>query len=132
MLDFDLSSGATSTKNVELIKAYVDQHKIHISHILETHVHADHITGAWILHEMFPGAKLGIGEGVKKVQETFKPVFNLEGLKVDGSQFHVLLKDGETLDVAPGIKLTSIHTPGHTPDSTSFHIHNCGIFVGKF
>lgn len=57
-------------------------------------------------------------------------MFNLEGLKVDGSQFDILFKDGQTMELAPGLKVTAIYTPGHTADSTSFHIHDCGIFIG--
>jgi glyoxylase-like metal-dependent hydrolase (beta-lactamase superfamily II) len=92
-------------------------------------VHADHITGAQELRKVFPGVKLGIGAGVKKVQETFKPIFNLEFLKTDGSQWDKLFQDGEHLHVGD-IDVEAIFTPGHTPDSASYYVGDCGICVG--
>jgi glyoxylase-like metal-dependent hydrolase (beta-lactamase superfamily II) len=64
------------------------------------------------------------------VQETFKPVFNLDGLKTDGSQFNLLFKDQEVVKLSNHLTMTALHTPGHTADSTAYHIHHCGIFLG--
>ena len=129
VLDFDLSSACTSTSNVDKvglrvlpflllllvfcvqIVAHVKARNVKVRWVLETHVHADHITGAQILRQHFPDVKLAIGAGVRKVQKTFQPIFNLPELKCDGSQFDRLFEEGETLQVG-AIKLNVLFTPG--------------------
>jgi len=129
VLDFDLSSACTSTSNVDKIVAHVKARNVKVRWVLETHVHADHITGAQILRQHFPDVKLAIGAGVRKVQETFQPIFNLPELKCDGSQFDRLFEEGETLQVG-AIKINVLFTPGHTADSSSYVIEGLGIFCG--
>lgn len=130
VLDFDFSAGRTSTGNLDKILAYIKEHQLKIEWILETHVHADHVSGASKLREnYFPGVKLAIGSGVCKVQETFQPLFNLEHLKTDGSQFDKLFADGDTLSVGK-LVIKALFSPGHTADSTAYHIEGLGIFLG--
>jgi glyoxylase-like metal-dependent hydrolase (beta-lactamase superfamily II) len=130
VLDFDFSAGRTTTENINKILSYVNEHKLKIEWILETHVHADHITGAAKLREShFPGVKIGIGAGVVKVQETFQPLFNLQELKTDGSQFDKLFADGDLLTVGH-LVIKAIFSPGHTADSTAYHVQGLGIFLG--
>ena len=129
VLDFDAASGRTSTDSAQAVLDAAQQQGCAIKWILETHAHADHLSaGAW-LRRAVPGARIGIGEGIRSVQETFRSVFNLgTGLAVDGSQFDHLLVDGERLQVG-GVEVEVIATPGHTSDSVSYRIGDA-LFVG--
>lgn len=129
VLDFNFDSGRFSHENVDKVVAYLKEHGLHLAWVLETHVHADHVSSSQELRKIFPNTKIGIGEHVSKVQETFKPIYNLDFLKTDGSQFDKLFKDGESLQVGD-IHVQAIFTPGHTPDSTTYHIHGVGLCVG--
>jgi glyoxylase-like metal-dependent hydrolase (beta-lactamase superfamily II) len=101
--------------------------KLHF--ILETHAHADHLSGSQIIKRDFPISQIAIGEKITKVQEIFKDVFGLpEGFKTDGSQFDRLLKDGEEFQ-AGSIKIKALFTPGHTPACVSYYIDG-NVFVG--
>jgi len=128
VLDFDLPSGQTTPSNIEKLVAYIEEHKLKVEWVFETHVHADHITGASELRARFPDLKLAIGAGVCKVQEMFKPVYNLN-LKTDGSQFDKLFVDGESMQVG-AMKMRCMHTPGHTADSSAYVFEGVGIFLG--
>jgi glyoxylase-like metal-dependent hydrolase (beta-lactamase superfamily II) len=127
-LDYDPASGRTSTQSADEIIAYVKQEGLTVDWILETHVHADHLTAAPYLREMI-GGKVGIGENVRAVQKTFQEVFNLhDGFTPDGSQFDHLFADNETFELG---NLTGkvMHTPGHTPACVSYCIGDA-VFVG--
>jgi glyoxylase-like metal-dependent hydrolase (beta-lactamase superfamily II) len=128
--DYDADSGRFSTGNVEKLAELIRREALIVEYVLETHVHADHVTGAQELRRRFPEAKLVIGEGVKTVQATFKKLFNLHHLQPDGSCFDILLKEGDQVRVGETLVFTAIATPGHTPDSMSFVVANCGICVG--
>jgi glyoxylase-like metal-dependent hydrolase (beta-lactamase superfamily II) len=127
-LDYEPSSGRTETRAADEIAGYVRQEGLTVDWILETHVHADHITAAPYLREVL-GGTVGIGANVCTVQETFKEVFNLDdGFTPDGSQFDHLFADNETFELG-GLTATVMHTPGHTPACVSYCIGDA-VFVG--
>jgi glyoxylase-like metal-dependent hydrolase (beta-lactamase superfamily II) len=128
VLDFDAKSGRTSTGAADRIVAFVTDKGLDAQWILETHVHADHLSGASDLGERL-GAPVGIGEHVKEVQATFKKIFNVEpGFATDGSQFDRLLRDGDTISVG-NLNVSVMHTPGHTPACLSYLVADAA-FVG--
>ena len=127
VLDFDPASGRTSTASADEVIAYVTEHELAIDWILETHVHADHLTGAPYLREKL-GGKGAIGRNVTDVQETFKGVFNLKDLATDGGQFDHLFTDGETFSIG-SIEARVLATPGHTPACITYVIGDAA-FVG--
>lgn len=128
VLDFDPASGTTTTKSADEIIAYVRDEGLTVDWILETHVHADHLTAAPYLKETL-GGKIAIGDKIDVVQATFAKVFNAEAaFKRDGSQFDKLFADSETFKVGE-IDAYVIHTPGHTPACSTIVIGDAG-FVG--
>jgi glyoxylase-like metal-dependent hydrolase (beta-lactamase superfamily II) len=127
VLDFDLASGRTSTQSADEVIAHITANNLSVDWILETHVHADHLSGAPYIREKL-GGRAAIGADVTTVQETFKGVFNLKDLATDGSQFDQLFADGETLMVGD-IKGSVIATPGHTPACVTYVIGDAA-FVG--
>jgi glyoxylase-like metal-dependent hydrolase (beta-lactamase superfamily II) len=129
VLDFTPADGTCSFTHNEAVIHFVESHQLVPKWILETHAHADHITGAHYLKLKYPGAKVAIGEHITKVQAHFKKVFNLEDEFVpDGSQFDHLFRDGEEFGLG-GVTCKVIHTPGHTPDSVSYLIGDA-VFSG--
>jgi len=128
VLDFDPKSGRTSTTSADEVIAFVRQNELAVDIILETHVHADHLTAAPYLKEQL-GAPIGVGARVDTVQETFKPVFNAEAeFATDGSQFDRLLEDGETFTTG-ALEWRVMHTPGHTPACATY-VAGDAAFVG--
>jgi glyoxylase-like metal-dependent hydrolase (beta-lactamase superfamily II) len=128
VLDYDPASGRTSTATADRILAWVAQHELSVDVILETHVHADHLTAAPYLRER-TGARVGIGANITIVQDTFARIFNAEhSFCRDGSQFDFLLGDGDRLAVG-GITGHAMHTPGHTPACMVYVIGDAA-FVG--
>lgn len=128
LLDFDQASGRTSTASADKIIAFVREHGLTCEWIIDTHVHADHLTAApHIQREL--GGKTGIGAEISTVQKVFARIFN-EGqtFHTDGSQFDHLFKDGESYKVGT-IEARAIHTPGHTPACMS-HMIGDAVFVG--
>jgi len=129
VLDFDAASGSTGSASAEAILAAVKAQDLQVDWILETHAHADHLSGAAWLKARLPGARVAIGEGIRKVQKTFVPIYNLgEHFPVDGSQFDALLADGAVFAVGP-LNVRVMATPGHTNDSVSYLIGDA-VFVG--
>lgn len=129
VLDFDYKSGRTKEVGVQKIADYINEHHLILEWVLETHAHADHISGAPFFKEKF-GAQIGIGEHIQVVQKTFKDLFNLEKeFLPNGEQFDRLFKDGDTLDIGQ-LKLRVMHTPGHTPADLAYIIDESVIFVG--
>ncbi len=127
-LDYDNSSGRTATTAADEIINYIKAQNLDVEWILETHVHADHLTAAPYLQEKL-GGTIGIGGVVKTVQSTFKKVFNCgDDVAEDGSQFQHLFKDGETVEVG-GMTLEVLATPGHTPACITYKIGDA-VFVG--
>jgi glyoxylase-like metal-dependent hydrolase (beta-lactamase superfamily II) len=127
VLDFDAASGRTSTRSADQLIAFVGENNLGVDWILETHVHADHLTAAPYLREHL-GGQVGIGKHVTAVQETFKGVFNIADLATDGSQFDLLFDDGDAFDVG-NFAGKVIATPGHTPACVTYIIGDAA-FVG--
>jgi len=129
VLDYDPGSSKTSQDSAKAVIDFLRSKNLQPHLILETHAHADHLSGSQVLKKEFPNAKIAIGEKITKVQEVFKGVFDLPSeFKTDGSQFDRLLKDGEEFN-AGSIKIKTIFTPGHTPACASFYIDG-NVFVG--
>ena len=128
VLDFDAASGRTWTESADEVSQFLEQERINIPYVLDTHVHADHLSAMSLFKERFD-AKTVIGSDIVKVQRVFQDLFNLgDDLATNGSQFDVLMQDGEILDVGP-FELEAIHTPGHTPACMSYRIED-SLFVG--
>ena len=129
VLDFDPKAGRTSTPTVEKLLADVRAAGLQVDWILETHAHADHLSSGHWLKQHFPQARLSIGQGIRKVQKTFRPIFNLgDHFPVDGSQFDHLFADDEIFAVGD-ISARVIPVPGHTNDSVAYLIGDA-LFVG--
>ncbi len=128
VLDFDPASGRTSTKSADEIIAYVKAEGLTVEWILETHVHADHLSAGHYLKEQL-GGKIAIGSNITIVQKTFGEIFNAEAeFRRDGSQFDALFDDGARFKVG-SIDARVMHTPGHTPACITFVIGDAA-FVG--
>ena len=128
VLNYDPKSGRTSTKSADEVIAFVKEHQLQVSWILETHAHADHLTAAPYLQSHL-GGKLVIGDHIINVQTVFKGVFNLDDrFKADGAQFDHLLKEGESLAFG-NLSLKALFVPGHTPACMAYEIGDA-IFVG--
>lgn len=128
LLDFDSSSGRTATASADAILAYVTAEGLEIEWLLETHVHADHFSGAPYLKEKL-GGRTAIGRDIVEVQRVLGEVFNWsEGEVLDGSQFDHLFDDGEQFAVG-SIQATVLHVPGHTPADVAYVIGDAA-FVG--
>jgi len=127
VLDFDARSGRTATRSAEAILAAAAAAKLRIVWILETHVHADHLSAAQYLKAR-TGARVGIGIGVTQVQAFFKGVFNATEMAPDGRQFDRLVHDGERLPLG-ALALEVLETPGHTPACITYRIGDAA-FVG--
>jgi glyoxylase-like metal-dependent hydrolase (beta-lactamase superfamily II) len=128
VLDYDPKSGRTATTSAEALAAHVRRHGLRLEWILETHAHADHLSAApWLQRQL--GGRIAIGAGIREVQATFKPIFNLEPeFATDGSQFDHLFADGEAFALG-AITARVIATPGHTNDSVSYLVGDA-LFTG--
>jgi glyoxylase-like metal-dependent hydrolase (beta-lactamase superfamily II) len=128
VLDFNFKSGHTGTRSADAIADYVKAQGLTVQWILETHAHADHLSGARHLQQQL-GGKIAIGEHIREVQGTFKKLYNLErGFLPDGSQFDQLFQDGETFAIG-GLQATALHVPGHTPADVAYLVDDA-VFVG--
>jgi glyoxylase-like metal-dependent hydrolase (beta-lactamase superfamily II) len=128
VLDFDYASGRTDTRSADAVIAFVTAEELDVQWILETHVHADHLSAAPYIQERV-GGRIGIGENITVVQNTFGKVFN-EGTRFrrDGSQFDRLFRDGDSLHIGQ-MRGDVLHTPGHTPACLTYVIGDAA-FVG--
>ena len=128
VLDFDYASGRTSHKHADLIINYIKNNKLNLEWIIETHVHADHLSAAPYIKQIL-GGKIGISEKIWVVQNTFGKIFN-EGTEFerDGSQFDKLFSDGDTYKIG-NLEAIVLYTPGHTPACNS-HVIGNATFVG--
>ena len=128
VLDYNFKSGHTDTKAADALLAYVKSEKLTVQWILETHAHADHLSGARYLQER-AGGKIAIGEHIREVQATFKKLYNLEpSFLPDGSQFDHLFKDGEVFKIG-NVEATALLVPGHTPADLAYLVDGA-VFVG--
>ncbi|MBI1218790.1 MAG: MBL fold metallo-hydrolase [Rhodobacteraceae bacterium] len=128
VLDFDYASGRTDTRSADAVIDWVKAEGLVVDWILETHVHADHLSAAPYIQERV-GGKIGIGDRITVVQETFGKVFN-EGTRFqrDGSQFDQLFKEGDSFHIGQ-LRGDVLHTPGHTPACLTYVIGDTA-FVG--
>lgn len=128
VLDYDPASGRTSTTSADRIIAHIRQHELEVQWILETHVHADHLSAAPYLKQTL-GGRTAIGAHINTVQQVFGDLFNVEAaFKRDGSQFDHLFKDNETFSIGQ-LDARYLHTPGHTPACGTYVIGDAA-FVG--
>jgi glyoxylase-like metal-dependent hydrolase (beta-lactamase superfamily II) len=127
VLDFDAKSGRSATTWADAMLEKLAPERATLRWILETHVHADHLSAAQHLKSR-TGAKTAIGRGIAAVQRHFKTVFVAHDVIADGSAFDRLVADGEQLQLG-SLAIDVIETPGHTPDSVSYRI-GANVFVG--
>jgi glyoxylase-like metal-dependent hydrolase (beta-lactamase superfamily II) len=127
VLNFDHRSGEATVQSADAMLAQAKQLGIKLGTVLETHVHADHLSGAPYI-KLKTGAKVAIGEHIKDVQKIFRPVFNALDVSGDGSEFDHLFKDGERFKIG-NLDGEVIYTPGHTPACVSYKIGDA-VFVG--
>jgi glyoxylase-like metal-dependent hydrolase (beta-lactamase superfamily II) len=128
VLDFDMRSGRTGTEAADRLLAYLGEAGLAVAWILETHVHADHLTAAPYVKAK-AGGRIAIGAGVAAVQKSFAPIFGAEpGFRTDGSQFDHLFADGEAFAIG-GLAARVLATPGHTPACVTYVIGDAA-FVG--
>jgi glyoxylase-like metal-dependent hydrolase (beta-lactamase superfamily II) len=128
VLDYDPAAGTTSTESVDRITDYLQREGLRLHYVLETHAHADHLSGSQLLRRRFD-ARVAIGERIRDVQETFRTIFDLPAsFAADGSQFDRLLADGEVLH-AGTLAIEVIATPGHTPACVTYRIGDA-VFTG--
>ncbi|MBT5050078.1 MAG: MBL fold metallo-hydrolase [Rhodospirillaceae bacterium] len=131
VLGFDLAAGKISTEPADRVISYVKDEGLSVAWILETHVHADHLTAAPYVKERL-GGHMGIGAGVTLVQETFGAIYNVEGGFVrDGSQFDHLFEEDEEFRIG-NLEARVIHTPGHTPACVTYAIGNAAFSGDTF
>lgn len=128
VLDYDAAAGRTGHASADALIAFVRARGLDVDWVIDTHVHADHLSAAPYVQEQL-GGRLGIGERVREVQDTFGRLFHAgAGFKCDGSQFDHLFTDGERYMVG-GIEAVALHTPGHTPACMT-HLVGDAAFVG--
>jgi glyoxylase-like metal-dependent hydrolase (beta-lactamase superfamily II) len=130
VLDFDPASVSTSRESVNKLVNEIKTLGVNVKYIVETHAHADHVSSAKVLIDnYFKDAKNVIGAKITAVQDVFKGAFNFDqNFKVDGSQFGLLMKENDTLQVG-NMTIKAIETPGHTPACMSFQIDDA-VFCG--
>ncbi|MES2229414.1 MAG: MBL fold metallo-hydrolase [Pseudomonadota bacterium] len=128
VLDYEFKSGHTSTTSADRVLAYLAETGLQVDWILETHAHADHLSGARYLQDRV-GGRIAIGENIREVQATFKKIYNLErNFLPDGSQFDHLFEDGETFRIGE-VEATALLVPGHTPADMAYLVDGA-VFVG--
>ncbi len=128
VLDFDSAAGRTSTTSADRIIAYVRENNLTCEWLLETHVHADHLSAAPYIQQHL-GGKLAIGDGITQIQDVFGKIFNAgTEFERDGSQFDRLFRDQDEFAIG-ALSVSVMHTPGHTPACMTYVIGDCA-FVG--
>ncbi|MEM8948566.1 MAG: MBL fold metallo-hydrolase [Pseudomonadota bacterium] len=128
VMDIDLAAGRITSDHADEMIAYIEEQRLTVEWLIETHAHADHLSGAPYIQEKL-GGKIGIGKDITVVQDEFGKIFN-EGTEFqrDGSQFDRLFDEGDTYEVG-GVKAFVMHTPGHTPACMT-HVIGDAAFVG--
>ncbi len=127
VLDYDPASARTSTASVERLLEMVRERGLTLERVLETHAHADHLSGAHEIKER-TGAPVGIGRNITAVQKTFGPLFDATDVSPDGLVFDTLYADGDRFRIG-SLDVEVLHTPGHTPACISYRIGDA-VFVG--
>ncbi len=128
VMDIDYAAGRITYEHADAMIAYVQSNDLDLQWIIETHVHADHLSAAPYIQEKL-GGKMGIGKNITLIQNTFGKIFN-EGTEFqrDGSQFDALFQEGSTYKIGD-LKAFTLHTPGHTP-ACMVHVIGDAAFVG--
>ena len=127
VLDFNIASGEADARSAERILAFAAEQGWRIIMVLETHAHADHLSAAPFFKAK-TGAEIGIGEHIRDVQKIFRPLFALDDLKTDGSDFDRLFRDGEHFAIGQ-LEVEVLHVPGHTPADVAYLVGNAA-FIG--
>src|SRR4051812_30425282 len=127
VLNFDHRSGSATVKSADTLLAAATTLGVKIGTVLETHAHADHLSGAPYI-KLKTGAKVAIGEHIRDVQKIFRPIFNATDISGDGSEFDRLLADGERFAIG-GLVVEVLYTPGHTPACVSYKVGDA-VFIG--
>ncbi|RBO79584.1 MBL fold metallo-hydrolase [Marinomonas aquiplantarum] len=128
VLDYDHAAGTTDTQSADAIIDYIKQHQLQLDWLLETHVHADHLSAAPYLQKTL-GGKIVIGDQITQVQATFSKILNVEAeFRRDGSQFDLLVNEQDSLPLGEN-NIRILHTPGHTPACLTYLIADAA-FVG--
>jgi glyoxylase-like metal-dependent hydrolase (beta-lactamase superfamily II) len=127
VFDYNHATGKADVASAEAVLAAAGAEGLTIDWVLETHVHADHLSGAPYI-KFKTGAKVAIGENIRQVQQIFRPIFNAMDVSGSGAEFDHLVKDGEIITIG-NLTCEVIATPGHTPACVSFKIGDC-VFVG--
>lgn len=128
VLNLDYPSGSIVYTGADVIIDHIQSNKLTVEWILETHVHADHLSAAAYLQQRL-GGRMAIGAQIAHVQSVFADIFDVDdGFRRDGSQFDVLLNDGDSIAVG-GLRGRAMHTPGHTPACLSY-VFGDAVFVG--
>ncbi|CAG9333247.1 unnamed protein product [Blepharisma stoltei] len=128
VMDYDPIGHRTSTEHSDTVIKFIKDNNLEPVYIIDTHVHADHLTGSLILKEQFPDVQICIGFNVTVVQEVLSRMLNLRDLKKDGSQFDHLFADNEEVQVGE-LRVRAIHTPGHTPACMTYIVGDA-VFTG--
>jgi glyoxylase-like metal-dependent hydrolase (beta-lactamase superfamily II) len=128
VMDIDYAAGRITYTHADMMIEYIKQNGLSLEWIIETHVHADHLSAAPYIQDQL-GGKIGIGDKIMVVQDTFGKVFN-EGTEFqrDGSQFDALFKDGDTYRIGT-MQAFAMYTPGHTP-ACMVHVMGNAAFTG--
>jgi glyoxylase-like metal-dependent hydrolase (beta-lactamase superfamily II) len=127
VLDYDFRTGKADVRSADAILSYAEKAGIKITRVLETHAHADHLSGAPYI-KLKTGATIGIGEHIRDVQRIFRPVFNATDVSGEGTEFDHLFKDGEHFTIG-ALEAEVLYTPGHTPACISYRVEDT-VFVG--
>lgn len=128
VLDYDPKSGRTRSTSADRLIAFVQEHRLRVEWILETHAHADHVSAAQYLKKKL-GGRVAAGAAITKVQGVFKGIFHLEpAFRTDGSQFDHLFQDGEKFPIG-ALEAEALSVPGHTPACVAYHVGDA-VFVG--
>ena len=127
VLDYDPAAGTVDTSSAQRVLDAAEEQGLAITHVLETHAHADHLSAA-PLFKARTGAKIGIGARIREVQRGFRPMFCADDLKVDGGDFDLLLSDGDRISLGE-LEIEVIETPGHTAADVSYRVADA-VFVG--
>lgn len=127
VMDFDIASGEADSRSADRMLTFAQEQGWRIVLVLETHAHADHLSAAPYIKAK-TGAPIGIGEHIRDVQKIFRPVFGLDELRTDGSDFDRLFRDGERFSVG-ALRFSVMHVPGHTPADIAYLVGDAA-FVG--
>jgi glyoxylase-like metal-dependent hydrolase (beta-lactamase superfamily II) len=129
VLDYAATAGRISTAGADRIVAFIQEQRLSVQWLLETHAHADHLSASAYLKTRL-GGKIGIGARIKEVQGVFRDIYNLEpAFRLDGSQFDHLFEPDERFHIGR-LEVMALHVPGHTPADVAYRVQDNAVFVG--